>query len=322
MPDAYPRLASARILITGGHGFLGTHLRAALARTGCRKVLAPTSGELDLLHRDRVRDYVRAHAPSLVFHLAGRVGGIGHNQRRPADLFFDNLMMGVQLLEECRQAGVAKVVSVATVCAYPANTPVPFSEDALWDGYPEATNAPYGLAKKMLLVQSQAARTQYGFNSVVLLPANLYGPGDNFDLASGHVVPALIRKIDAARRDGAKTVTLWGDGTPTRELFYVDDCADALMLAAEKYDGSDPVNIGTGVDIAIRALAEKVAHLLDWQGELVFDTSKPNGQMKRRLDVTRARERFGFEARISLDEGLKRTIEWWQRRSQEEAAKS
>lgn len=311
-PDL-PRLRAARILVTGGNGFLGRRLRAQLASHGCKQVLAPTSSELDLLDRARVRAYLHEHAPSIVFHLAARVGGIGLNQARPADLFHDNLLMGVQLLDEAHRARVDKTVVVGTVCAYPKHTPVPFSEDALWDGYPEETNAPYGFAKKMLIVQAQAYRAQHGMNAIVLLPANLYGPADNFDPASSHVVPALIKKIDEAKRRGDREVVVWGDGTPTRELLYVDDCARALCLAAERYDGADVVNIGTGADISIRALTEKLCALLDFTGRIVFDESKPNGQPRRRLDVTRARERFGFESEIDLDEGLRRTLEWWER---------
>jgi GDP-L-fucose synthase len=311
--DDLPRLRAARILITGGHGFLGRRLRAALADLGAAHVQAPTSSELDLLRRDDVKHFLSSHAPELVFHLAARVGGIGKNQCAPAEIFHDNLVMGVQLLDECRRAGVQKVVAVGTVCAYPKHTPVPFSEDALWDGYPEETNAPYGLAKKMLLVQAQAYRAQYGMNAIVLLPANLYGPSDNFDLETSHVVPAIIRKIDDARRGARDTVTLWGDGTPTRELLYVDDCAHALCLAAERYDGTDPVNVGTGTDLSIRELAESIAHLMQWSGRFTWDASRPNGQPRRQLDVRRAKERFGFEAKTTLDDGLRRTIEWWQR---------
>ena len=309
--QSFPRVAGARILVTGAHGFLGTRLRTALADAGAHDVLAPTSRELNLLDRKELRTFLYEARPELVFHLAARVGGIGHNQQNPTNLLVDNLLMGTHVIEESRAAGVKKIVAVGTVCAYPAHTPVPFREDALWDGYPEATNAPYGLAKKMMLVHAQAARAQHGFNCVVLFPANLYGPGDNFDVEKSHVVPALLRKIDAARWDGRKTVTLWGDGTPTRELLYVDDCARALLLAAELYDGGDPVNIGTGEDISIRALAETIARALDWPGEFVFDTTRPNGQMKRQLDVTRARERFDFAAEVKLGDGLQRTIAWW-----------
>ena len=306
-------LVDARILVTGGHGFLGSRLRAQLASLGCKHVLTPRSAELDLLERDRVRGYLAEHKPDVVFHLAARVGGIGANQAAPAQLFTDNATMGLFVVDECWRANVGKLVAVATVCAYPKFTPSPFSEDALWDGYPEETNAPYGLAKKMMLVQAQAYRAQYGFHGVVLFPANLYGPRDNFDLQTSHVVPAMIRKIDAAKARGDDTVTLWGDGTPTRELLYVDDCARALALAAEKYDDAAPVNIGTGVDISIKELAARIASLLEWSGRIVWDASKPNGQPKRRLDVTRAKERFGFTAAIALDGGLARTVDWWQR---------
>ncbi len=309
-------LAAARVLVTGAHGFLGRRLvRALEARGAAKNVLAPSHAELDLLDRARLKAYLADARPDVVFHLAARVGGIGHNRANAGVLFHDNLLMGVHLLDEAMHAGAQKVVAVATVCAYPAQTPVPFRETSLWDGYPEPTNAPYGLAKKMLLVQSQAYRKQYGFNSVVLFPANLYGPGDNFDLESGHVVPALIRKIHDARRAGLDRVTLWGDGTPTREMLYVDDGAEALCLAAERYDASDPVNVGTGEEISIRALAERIAALYEWEGELVFDASMPNGQMRRKLDVSRAEALFGFSASTPLDEGLARTVAWWRERT-------
>lgn len=309
----FPRLAGARILVTGGHGFLGKRLRAKLAEHGAHHVTAPTSADLDLLHRERVRAWLVQHRPDMVFHLAARVGGIARNQRQPAEIFHDNLVMGVQLLDECHRANVGKVVAVGTVCAYPKHAPVPFVECALWDGYPEETNAPYGLAKKMLLVQAQAYRSQHGCNFVLLFPTNLYGPGDNFDLETSHVIPAIIRKIEDARREQRDEVTLWGDGSPTREFLYVDDCAEALCLAAERYDGGDPVNVGTGVDLPIRDLAAKVAVLMGYSGRITWDARRPNGQPRRRLDVSRARSWFGFEAAVPLDEGLRRTVEWWQR---------
>jgi GDP-L-fucose synthase len=304
-------LSAQRILVTGAHGFLGRALVAALSARGCAP-LTPTSRELDLLDRGAVRAWLARHRPTLVMHLAARVGGIGKNQKSPADIFHDNIVMGVQLLDEAHRAGVAKTVAVGTVCAYPKHTKVPFSEDDLWLGYPEETNAPYGLAKKMLLVQAQAYRAQHGMNAIVLFPANLYGPHDNFDLETSHVIPALIRKMHAAHE--AKTdVTLWGDGSPTREFLYVDDCAEALCLAAERYDGADPVNVGVGGDISIRALAEKIGALVGFTGAIRWDTTRPNGQPVRRLDTTRARERFGFVARTNFDEGLRRTVEWWLR---------
>ena len=250
-----------------------------------------------------------------MLHLAARVGGIGANQREPGRFFFDNLLMGVQLVEEARLAGVPKLVLAGTICAYPKLAPVPFREESLWDGYPEETNAPYGLAKKMLLVQAQAYRQQYGTNAVVIFPVNLYGPRDNFDLHSSHVIPALIRKVDAAMQHGGDgagaTVEIWGDGTPTREFLYVEDCAEAVCLAAERYDGADPVNLGSGSEIAIAELAALIGRLMGFGGRFVFDPSKPNGQPRRCLDVSRARQRFGFAARVPFEEGLRRTIAWW-----------
>ena len=310
-PEA--QLLGARVLVTGGHGFLGRRLREALTSAGVRHVEAPTSGELDLLDRRHVRAWLADNKPDLVFHLAARVGGIGRNLRQPAAIFHDNLVMGVQLLDECHRAGVAKVVAVGTVCAYPKDTPLPFKEQDLWDGYPEETNAPYGLAKKMLLVQAQAYRAQYGSDFVVLLPANLYGPGDNFDLETGHVVPAIIRKLDEARRAGAGTVTLWGDGTPTREFLFVDDCARALLLAAARYDKPEPLNVGSGEEIAVSDLADRLARMMGWGGRFIWDASRPNGQPRRRLDVSRARQEIGFTASTTLDQGLRHTVDWYER---------
>jgi GDP-L-fucose synthase len=304
------KLAGARVLVTGGNGFLGTRVVAMLRDAGAT-VQAPRSSELDLLQRGAVRAFLDEHKPDLIGHLAARVGGIGANQKNPAAYFHDNLVMGVQLMDEAWRAGVHKLVAVGTVCAYPKFTEVPFREEAIWDGYPEETNAPYGLAKKMLLVQSQAYREQYGFNSSVLFPANLYGPRDNFDLHSSHVIPAIVRKIDSALRERLRTVTLWGDGSPTREFLYVDDCARAIVLACERYDASDAVNVGTGVEVSIRALATQIAAHMGYDGEIVWDASRPNGQPRRRLDVTRAKERFGFVAEVALDDGLRRTIAWW-----------
>lgn len=315
-PEASPHraldaLRPLRIMVTGGNGFLGKHLCALLRDSGCEAVQAPSSMELNLLERAHIRLWLKEHQPDLVFHLAARVGGIGANQRSPAVLFHDNLIMGTQLLDECHRAGVKKFVAVATVCGYPKLTPTPFSEDTLWDGYPEETNAPYGLAKKMLLVQAQAYRQQYDFRSVVLFPANLYGPGDNFDPDSSHVIPALIRKVHEAKRSASPFITLWGDGSPTREFLYVEDCAQALALAAIHYDGSAPVNLGTGRDITIRALAERICRVMSYPGDIRFDPDRPNGQPVRRLDVRRAREFFGFEAQIPMDVGLEKTVAWW-----------
>lgn len=275
--------------------------------------MAPRSAEYDLRRAEHIERAYEQIRPSLVLHLAAVVGGIGANRERPAEFFFDNLMMGVQLLDRAWRAGIPKFVAVGTVCAYPKFAPVPFSEDDLWNGYPEETNAPYGLAKKMLLVQSQAYRDQYGYNSSFLLPVNLYGPGDNFDPRTSHVIPALIRKCVEAIEKGDSSIEVWGDGTPTREFLYVDDAVEGILLAAEKYDSSDPVNLGSGVEISIADLVRKVAAASGFTGRIVFDTSKPNGQPRRQLDTRRAQERFGFRARTPFDEGLKQTVEWYLR---------
>jgi GDP-L-fucose synthase len=303
--------ASHRVLVTGGHGFLGRRVVAQLRARGCAHVAAPRSAEYDLRrleHIERVYDTVQ---PTIVLHLAAVVGGIGANRERPAQFFYDNLVMGVQLLDRAWRAGIPKFVAIGTVCAYPKFAPVPFSEDDLWSGYPEETNAPYGLAKKMLLVQSQAYREQYGYNSIFLLPVNLYGPGDNFDPRSSHVIPALIRKCVEAVERGDSSIEVWGDGTPTREFLYVDDAVEGILLAAEKYNSSDPVNLGSGVEIAIADLVQKVAAAAGFTGRIVFDASKPNGQPRRQLDTRRAEERFGFRARTSFDDGLKATVAWY-----------
>ena len=301
-----------RVLVTGGAGFLGSFLVDRLRGRGAH-VTVPRSADYDLVNREDSRRLLADARPELVVHLAARVGGIGANRANPGRFFFDNLMMGVQLLEECRLAGVPKVVAVGTICAYPKFAPVPFKEDDLWEGYPEETNAAYGMAKKMLLVQSQAYREQYGFNSVVVFPVNLYGPGDNFDLETSHVIPAMIHKCVAARDDGHREVVLWGDGTPTREFLYVDDCALGIVLAAERYDSSEPVNLGSGVEISIRDVAELVGEICGYKGQFTWDTTKPNGQPRRRLDVSRARERFGFVAQTSLEEGIRRTVSWYEK---------
>lgn len=277
-----------------------------LAARGYSDVVAPRSQECDLRDVGAVRGLVKEVRPELVIHLAAVVGGIGANRAQPGRFFYDNAIMGLQLMEEARLAGVAKFVSVGTVCAYPRSVPVPFREENLWDGYPEDTNAPYGLAKKMLLVQGQAYRAEYGFNAIHLLPTNLYGPGDNFDLASGHVIPGILRKC----LEGGPEVVLWGDGSPTREFLYVEDAARGIVLAAERYDGAEPVNLGSGQEISIRALAELIAAEVGYTGRLVWDTSHPNGQPRRRLDVSRARA-FGFEAQMGFTEGLRRTIAWY-----------
>lgn len=307
--------AQTRVLVTGGEGFLGQEVLARLADRGARNPVAPTSREYDLRDLDRVRQLLQIHRPQVVVHLAARVGGIGANLAHPADFFYDNLLMGIQLFHESWLAGVSKFVAIGTVCSYPKFTPVPFREDDLWDGYPEETNAPYGLAKKMLLVQSQAYRRQYGFNSIFLLPVNLFGPGDNFDLETSHVIPALIRKCLEAVEGGKQEITLWGDGSPTREFLYVEDAAEGILLAAERYDESLPVNLGSGQEISIRDLAGKIARLTGFGGHFVWDTSKPNGQPRRVLDTTRAWEKFGFRSQIRLEEGLDRTIRWYREQS-------
>jgi GDP-L-fucose synthase len=304
-------LSRARIVVTGGAGFLGSFIVERLAARGARDVVVPRSADYDLVDGAAVARLLDDARPDLIIHAAARVGGIGANRDNPGRFFYENLMMGVQLVEQARRRGVSRLVLLGTICAYPKFAPVPFSEEDLWNGYPEETNAPYGLAKKMLLVQAQAYRQQYGTDAVVLFPVNLYGPRDNFDLASSHVIPALIRKIDAAIAAGHADVVIWGDGTPTREFLYVEDCAEGVCLAAECYHGADPVNLGSGREIAIAELAALLGRLMGFSGRFVFDRDKPNGQPRRCLDVTRARERFGFAATTPLEEGLRRTIAWW-----------
>ena len=299
-----------RVVVTGGAGFLGSFVVEQLRARGCEQIFVPRASEYDLVDMAAVRRLYDDARPDLVIHLAARVGGIGANRQNPGKYFYDNLMMGVQLIEEGRKRGLAKLVAAGTICAYPKFAPVPFREDDIWNGYPEETNAPYGLAKKMLLVQSQAYRDQYGFNSVVVFPVNLYGPRDNFDLDTSHVIPAMIRKIDAAIRDGTDVV-LWGDGSPTREFLYVDDAAEGILAAAERYDSSDPVNLGSGREISIRDLARLIGERMGFRGQFTYDTSKPNGQPRRQLSVERARERLGWQARTSLEDGLDTTIRWW-----------
>jgi GDP-L-fucose synthase len=296
-----------RVLVTGGNGFLGRHLVARLRRDGFDPRIVRKQ-DCDLTVADNVERVFADARPELVFHLAAEVGGIGANRASPGRFWYANLLMGTHVLEQSRRAGVEKLVLVGTICAYPKFAPVPFREEDLWGGYPEETNAPYGIAKKALLVGAQAYREQYGLNSIYLLPVNLYGPGDSIDLESSHVIPALIRKMIDAREAGAAAVELWGDGSPTREFLYVDDCADALALAAARYDGPEPVNLGTGAEISIRELAGLIASLTGFEGDVVWDTSKPNGQPRRRLDTSRATELFGFRASTPLREGLERTI--------------
>jgi len=305
--------SSKRIAVTGAAGFLGHAILEGLERRGCRAPFAPRRELYDLRTEDGVSRFLADGRPEVLIHLAAVVGGIGANRKNPGRFFYDNLIMGTRLIEAARRAGVAKFVCIGTICAYPKLTPVPFREDDLWGGYPEETNAPYGLAKKILLTQLQAYREEYGFNGVYLLPVNLYGPRDNFDLESSHVIPALIRKCVEARDAGAPSVTCWGTGEATREFLYVDDCAEAILLATERYAEGDPVNLGAGKEITIRRLAETIARLTGYAGELVWDRSKPDGQPRRCLDTSRAAERFGFTAQTSLDDGLKTTIEWYEK---------
>jgi len=300
-----------QVVVTGGAGFLGSFVVDRLNVLGARAIV-PRSADVDLVDRAAVRRLLAETRPELVIHLAARVGGIGANRDNPGRFLFENLMMGAHVFEECRLAGVPKLVAAGTICAYPKFAPIPFREDDMWNGYPEETNAPYGIAKKVLSVMSESYRAQYGMNSAVVYPVNLYGPRDNFDLHSSHVIPALIRKCVAARAAGQDHVVLWGDGSPTREFVYVDDVARGILLAAERYDSSDPVNLGSGNEISIRALAGLIARETGFTGRIEWDTSKPNGQPRRRLDVSRARERFGFVAEVSFDEGIRRTVDYYQ----------
>jgi GDP-L-fucose synthase len=299
------------VMVTGGAGFLGSYVVEKLESLGCPRIFVPRSRDLDLRDRRVIRRCLDQAHPDLIIHLAAVVGGIGANRRSPGRFFYDNLIMGVELIDAARLGGVEKFVAIGTVCAYPKFTPVPFREEDLWNGYPEETNAPYGLAKKMLLVQSQSYREEYGFNSVFLLPVNLYGPRDHFDLEASHVIPALIRKCTEAVESGAREVTCWGDGSATREFLYVEDCANAILLAAERYNDPAPVNIGAGFEISIRELVQKIARLTGFTGSIQWDHSKPNGQARRRLETSRAELFFGFKATTSLDDGLKKTIEWY-----------
>lgn len=300
-----------RIMVTGGGGFLGQHVLRALESEGARDVVVPRRADYDLTQESAVARVYRDCRPEIVIHLAAVVGGIGANRENPGKFLYDNLMMGVQLMEYARRSGVSKFVGIGTICSYPKHTPVPFSEEELWNGYPEETNAPYGLAKKMLLVQGQSYRQQYGFNAIHLLPVNLYGPGDNFDPASSHVIPALILKCEDALERGDHEIVCWGDGSATREFLYAEDCARAIVSATRNYDGSEPVNIGAGFEISIKELAHLIVELTGFDGEIRWDSSKPNGQPRRCLDTGRAREAFGFEAKTDFREGLANTIAWF-----------
>ena len=302
-----------RVVVTGGAGFLGSYVVDKLRARGCKDIIVPRKADYDLVRIEAVRKLFEDTRPELVIHLAAIVGGIGANRVNPGRYFYDNLMMGVQLIEEARLSGIKKFVATGTICAYPKFTPVPFKEEDIWNGYPEETNAPYGLAKKMMLAQSQAYREQYGFNSIFLLPVNLYGPRDNFDLETSHVIPALIRKCVEAKQLGAEHIVCWGNGTATREFLHAEDCAEGILLAAEKYDKSDPVNLGAGFEVSIKELAEKIAELCDYRGRIVWDTSKPDGQPRRCLDTSRAFSNFGFRAQVPFEEGLRQTIQWYQR---------
>jgi GDP-L-fucose synthase len=305
------RWTDKTIMVTGGSGFLGSHVVERLRAAGCGRIIVPRSRDYDLRKQQTAMSLIEQTKPDLVIHLAASVGGIEANRKNPGAFFYDNLSMGIHLMEAARLGGVEKFVACGTICSYPKHAAVPFREEALWDGYPEETNAPYGLAKKMLLVQSQAYRQQYGFNSIFLLPVNLYGPRDNFDLETSHVIPALIRKCVEAKERNDDHIVVWGTGQVTREFLYVEDAAEAIVLAAEHYDGDQPVNIGTGEEISIKDLADLIARETGFTGEIRWDSGKPDGQPRRCLEVRKAREYFGFEAKVSLQEGLRRTIAWY-----------
>ena len=303
--------SGTRVVVTGGAGFLGSFVVELLRARGCEQIVVPRSRDYDLVHMDAVQRLYADAEPDIVIHLAARVGGIGANRANPGRFFYDNLLMGAQLMEAGRQRGLKKFVAIGTICAYPKFAPVPFKEVDIWNGYPEETNAPYGLAKKMMLVQSQAYRQQYGFNSIVLFPVNLYGPRDNFDLETSHVIPAMIRKCAEARRADRSEIVLWGDGSPTREFLYVEDAAEGIIQAAEHYNDSLPLNLGTGEEVTIKRLAAMVADAVGYQGRIAWDPTKPNGQPRRCLDVTRIKQAIGFQAKHSLRDGLSKTVQWF-----------
>jgi GDP-L-fucose synthase len=301
-----------RVVVTGGAGFLGSFVVQKLQQADVQEIIVPRKHDYDLRDPAAIDELLGTARPNIIIHLAATVGGIGANRAHPAEYFYDNLMMGTQLLHKSWQAGVDKFVAIGTVCAYPKITPVPFREESLWDGYPEETNAPYGLAKKMLLVQSEAYRQQYGFNSIFLLPTNLYGPGDNFDPERSHVIPALIKKCIEAKERGDDHILAWGDGSPTREFLYVEDAAKGILLAAERYNDSQPVNLGSAFEISIKELVETIAQVTGFEGRIVWDTSKPNGQPRRKLDISRAEECFGFKSVTPFPEGMRKTVDWYQ----------
>lgn len=310
-PNSKEFWADRRVCVTGGAGFLGSFVQEVLRERGAKDIFIPHIADYDLTKSEGIQRMLTAAKPDVIIHLAALAGGIGANRARPAEFFYQNLMMGVPLMHAAWEQGVEKFVVIGTICAYPKFTPVPFKEENLWDGYPEETNAPYGLAKKMLLVQAQAYRQQYDFNAIYLLPVNLYGPHDNFNLETSHVIPALIRKMVEAQQRGDKEVVLWGDGSPTREFFFAGDAALGIAMAAERYNDSEPVNLGAGMEVSIKNLADTIAKFVGFEGKIVWDTSKPNGQPRRGLDTSRAREYFGFEAQMPFEEGLKRTIKWF-----------
>jgi len=305
--------AEKKVIVTGGGGFLGRVVVDQLKKKGCRHIIVPRSRDCDLRKTSAIRRLLKNARPDMILHLAAVVGGIGANQENAGRFFYDNMIMGVQLIEEARKFGVEKFVTIGTICAYPKFTPVPFKEKDLWIGYPEETNAPYGLAKKMLLVQSQAYRQQYGFNGIYLLPVNLYGPGDNFNPNSSHVIPALIKKCVDAKERGDKSIEAWGTGSATREFLYVDDAARGIIMGAQKYNGADPVNLGSGVEVSIKELVKMIVGLSGFKGKVVWDRTKPDGQPRRCLDTAKAKKEFGFLAKVELEKGLKETIRWYQK---------
>lgn len=319
---AFMNLSEKRIVVTGGAGFLGKHVVNQLYASQCQHVFIPRSRDFDLRKEIDIQHMLQAFKPEIIIHLAAVVGGIGANQKNPGKFFYDNLIMGTQLIEQARLFGVEKFVAIGTICSYPKFAAVPFREEDLWSGYPEETNAPYGMAKKMMLVQSQAYREQYGFNSIYLLPVNLYGPHDNFDLETSHVIPAIIRKCVEAKKRKEKEIVLWGTGNVTREFIYVEDAAQAIVLAAESYNGADPINIGSGEETTIRQLAETIQTLCDYDGAIVWDSNKPDGQPRRQLDTQRAKAAFGFEASTPLAAGLQKTIAWYRQHAGDDEVKS